>query len=216
LASDRQLEDGKKIEFLDLLDNKRETDIDSLIDVVRRFSRANQRISAPLNHKRDSHLFGHAMSVERFEEQLIKDPHTPFNDTTNTPAKSLRRFFSYTLERQKRLLQRVKLSPFQMWCFYDEDQPAAPFTKVLTTSDNLRRQLGLGHLDINKPMIWCSFDFKISSPPHTPTTFDAEFNEFFRTGGKSLPLDGASDGVFEAVHEGVTGEALSERLQPAG
>ncbi len=119
--------------------------------------------------------------------------------------------------RQKKLMARAGLSDYQMWSHYDKAHPASPYEGIAPDKHELRRRLGLGHLDLaTDTLLLVSHQLVDDMEPHFPTTFDSETNPHFVPGGHTVPLDGPrKDGFPEVVHDAISGSeiaALTEAL----
>jgi hypothetical protein len=118
-----------------------------------------------------------------------------------------------TMEQQKVLLAGRNLSKYNMWSFYQTAHPDLPFTSVTRTYDELKRRLGLGLMsDPNAEAMYWAHRLESEQTAHSTTAFDAADYPFYRPGGRTRPLDGASDGLPEAIHVPVDGAQLAESI----
>ena len=118
------------------------------------------------------------------------------------------------LAGQKSLLAGKYLAKWIMWGFYQPHRLGTPFHGVAKQPSELIRRLGLGHTDPHEELLLWEYRLEPDQTAHRPTAFDAEQNEFFRPGGKTLPLSGA-DGLNEVVHRPITGNQLEARIEVA-
>jgi len=117
------------------------------------------------------------------------------------------------VDQQQILLAGRNLSRYSMWSFYQPAHPDSPFSNVTRTYDELKRRLGLGLMaDANAEAVYWAHRLESAQTAHRPTALDAADYAFYRPGGRTRPLDGATDGLPEVVHVPVDGSQLVEPI----
>ena len=106
------------------------------------------------------------------------------------------------------------LSQWIMWSFYQPRRLDSPFLGVSKQQSELIRRLGLGRVDPDEELLHWEHRLEPHQTAHRPTAFDAEAYDFFRPGGKTLPLSGTG-GLHEVVHPPVTGNQLESKIEVA-
>ena len=139
---------------------------------------------------------------------------TPNVRRTRSSILFLDKLLSADLAGQKSLLAGTWLSRRIMWSFYQPHRIDTPFHHVDKRQSELIRRLGLGQSKPDEELLLWEHRLEPHQTAHRPSTFDAEINEFFRPGGKTVPLSG-TDGLHEVVHLQVTGNQLAARIEVA-
>jgi hypothetical protein len=186
-------------------------------DAVEVFCWSRQRQGPPASLAQTSHL-GHVRPRERLEELLAsaRSPKSGLSLRKHRPFPVVDQIVRSDLSVQKDLLRHLPLAPYQMWSIFQPSSPDNALKGVSTHRRELRRRLGLGHVTEDEELLWWTHRLHAHQEAHVPTAFDAGLNPFFRPGGKTHPLDHASDGLPEVVHPAVTGAQLTHRIEQAG
>jgi len=119
------------------------------------------------------------------------------------------------LTSQKQSFGSTKLSPYQMWAFYDEEH-AAPFETFTDSREANVVRLGLGHYEnTNHELIRWTHRLPSNINPFKPTAWDADAdNVDWRPTGKTRPLrTDFGEGLSEVVHESISAQDF---VTPAG
>ncbi len=120
------------------------------------------------------------------------------------------------VDQQQKLLAGRNLSRYNMWSFYQTAHPDSPFSNVTRTYDELKRRLGLGLMaDANAEAVCWAHRLESGQTARRATALDAADYAFYHPGGRTQPLDGASDGLPEVVHVPVDGSQLVEPITTA-
>lgn len=178
--------------------------------------RSRQR-RGPTIADQDSRSFGHVMTRQRLADRLasVSDPTSPHTFTNRPTDPAIDAILGATLATQKFDLEDLMLSAYQMWSFHQPADPLNPYAGVDCRGPELRRRLGLGFYPEDAEFLHCGIHLGVDPSAHQPTAFDAELNRWFRPGGHTYPLDGASDGLPEVVHKPVAGDRLNRPIRPA-
>lgn len=184
--------------------------------VVTRFCReaANESLRIPVTQSAD-YRYGHVIPHKHLQRLIEQDPVRPESRTDGSAEVFVDELVSKPLSEQQDDLKDIKLRRYLMWICYQPSSPDHPFSGVTTTRDELRRRLGLGFDAYKGELLYGIFQLPSGSVAYQPTSFDAELNIYFRPGGKTHPLDGAEDGLHEAVHAPLSAKELVAPLVAA-
>lgn len=191
-------------------------DATAVWDLAVGFCRSHQRLG-PAIPDQPAFSFGHVMTRKRLADRLasVSDPTSPHTLTNRATDPAVDAIIGADLDRQRFELEDLMLSAYQMWSFYQAATPLEPYAGVDRRGPELRRRLGLGSCAPDAEFLHCSLHLGTMPRAHRPTTFDSDLNPYFRPGGQTRPLDGADDGLPEAVHEPVAGDRLAQPLRHA-
>ena len=159
---------------------------------------------------------GHVHSRTTLDEYLTSagNWNSPFRRRGFSSALAIDLILRLDLAGQRDYLNGIRLSRYQMWSFYQSRAISNPFQRVSKETDQLVRQLGLGHIVPPIELLLWTHRLRPDQPASVPTTLDAALSEFFRPGGKTHPLVG-KDGLREVVHPPISGEQLTRPIEPA-
>lgn len=124
------------------------------------------------------------------------------------------------LKLQKREFAPDKLSKYQMWSFYDDQQLDDPFSDLGDSREATVVRFGLGFYDDHPAIELIRWTHRL--PPDIialkPTAWDADTGEwsvYWRPTGKTWPTRGGfGDGFPEVVHDPITAQGLVMAMEP--
>lgn len=105
-----------------------------------------------------------------------------------------------------------------MWIFYDPDSGDDPFQNLEVRRNILVQRLGLSHYE-DKGILLVAWAHRIPRGKGVcvryPTVFDANLEEQWRPGGRTLPLgeNNTKNGLSEAVHNPILGEHIVKPIR---
>ena len=217
LDNDPRISSAKRRALLEQLLNAVADDEDIVVSNVVNFCRAHQ-CKGPKQPTAQQAYLGHVEERAKLERTLASasraSAKSGITRRRRSAAPAVDHILRADLESQRNLLKTVYLAKRIMWSLYQSRFLDEPFHRVSTEAGELVRRLGLGVTDPSKELLFWAHRLLPHQTARVPTAFDAADYEFFRPGGKTMPLTG-DDGMREVVHPPVTGDQLTHRIERA-